>query len=207
VSIARHAGGSVERVSAVEVLAKDGRYVFDIRFIDANDCVVEDWRGAQFAAIDVIEHDVLLRAAPALRAVYLERLGRELLNDPDLHLSISPAQNVIDAHERRGDGRPLGEGGVSVAYNAAFSMMARSTRLLGCDVESADAVDVRNWVVAEALRKLGRRAPHSFAPIEAAPWAPRSAAIYITADGVRVMTVCVPGAVDALISVAGEPAR
>lgn len=160
------------RVRARELRTEGNTYVFDILVEDAAGRAVQEWRSATFAAIDRIDCTPLLDEVSELAVPYLERLGRESLDDT---LTVAIVNNRENSREtrrgqcadrlglaavpiRRPDGKPTGAdnaGGISFAHRGAVTLAVAGGCNVGCDINESAAGAA--FVVSEVGRKLGRR--------------------------------------------------
>lgn len=149
--ITRHMAGTPVEVVAHETAATADDYRFDLALYDETGDVLETWHGVRFRGIGPLSEQAVLAAAPGLATAYLERLGREALDDASLVVALGQpsvperAQARADILDRlgagdtvrRGDGRPW-PAGVSLSRGGG-GLGVRSDLPIGCDLESLSA--------------------------------------------------------------------
>jgi enediyne polyketide synthase len=173
--------GPLTTIRAIERRTAKRSYTFDVVVSDATGRVGQRWTDVTFRAVDKINIRNILASAPALAMSYLERAAREALGDDTIEVSfIRRTDQSREARrgaairrlglrgtiDRRGDGRPIGDGGsLSIAHRGdATLVIAARESAVGCDIEDAAADEAdnderRRHAVLEVSRKLGRRTP------------------------------------------------
>jgi enediyne polyketide synthase len=157
-----HAAATVE---AVERLRDGDNFMYDVEIRDAQGSVCESWKGLHLRAVSPIARTAPW--PPALLAAYLERKLNELLSVPAMVMIGIGEEDTRDKRNapiiakmfgpnamlvHRSDGKPeiagtrTGDGKhVSLSHCGPLTLLASSSRALGCDTEQIASRDFSSW--------------------------------------------------------------